>query len=62
MGIITSIPELVTFIQSYKRHRRYKNINKDKGAEEVINNLVTSNISNLCIIQLVAILVYYIFK
>lgn len=61
MGVITSIPELITFMSSYKRHRRYKSINKDKGAVEVINNLVTSNVSNLCIIQTAAILTYFIF-
>ncbi|MEG0073907.1 MAG: hypothetical protein RR922_04625 [Clostridia bacterium] len=61
MGFVTSVPELLTFITSYHRHRRYKDPNKDKGAVEVINNLATSNVSNLTIIQTVAIIAFIIF-
>lgn len=61
MGIITSIPELLTFLTSYRRHRRYHHPEEDRGAVEVINNLATSNISNLAIIQTVAIISFIIF-
>ena len=61
LGIITSIPETITFITSFQRHRRCKDKEKDKGAIEVINNLATSNVSNLAIIQTVAIICYIIF-
>ncbi len=61
MGVITSIPEFLTFYTSYRRHRRYQHPATDRGAVEVINNLATSNISNLAIIQTVAIISYMIF-
>ena len=62
IGIATSLPELLSFFSSYKRHSRCTNTNKDKGAVEVINNLVASNVANLCIIQTLAIIVFIIFK
>ena len=58
MGITTSIPELVAYISSYRRHKNYRKPETDKGAVEVVNNLATSNISNLTIIQTIAILSY----
>lgn len=61
LGFVTSIPEMITFMSSYKRHRRYKNGDNDKGAVEVINNLATSNISNLCIVQTVAVICFLLF-
>ena len=62
IGIATSLPELLSFFSSYKRHSRCTNPNKDKGAVEVINNLVASNVANLCIIQTLAIIVFIIFS
>ena len=59
MGIFVSIPELITFIFSYKRHNRVKNYKNDQGAIEVINNLVTSNIAGLCIVHTIAIILVY---
>ena len=59
MGIFVSIPELITFISSYKRHSRVKNYKNDHGAIEVVNNLVTSNIANLCIVHSIAIILVY---
>ena len=56
MGIVVSIPEFITFIFSYKRHNRVKNYKNDQGAIEVVNNLVTSNIANLCIVHNIAII------
>lgn len=61
LGIITSIPETITFISSFHRHRRNKNLDNDYGAVEVVNNLVTSNVSNLAIIQTVAIICFLLF-
>lgn len=61
LGIITSIPETITFITSFRRHRRCKDKEKDLGAVEVVNNLATSNVSNIAIIQTVAIICYILF-
>ncbi len=58
LGFITSIPELITFIESQKH---YKNDNM-LGVIEATNNLLTSNILNLFIIQSVGIIFYSIFK
>ena len=55
LGIITSIPELVTFFESQK----YNN-NKMIGVVETTNNLLTSNIVNLFIVQSVGMIFYNI--
>lgn len=54
LGIITSIPELITFFESQKHHN--KNENNILGVVEATNNLLTSNIMNLFIIQTIAII------
>lgn len=54
LGCITSIPELITFFESQKHHN--KNENSMLGVVEATNNLLTSNIMNLFIIQTIAIL------
>lgn len=59
LGVITSIPELITFIESQKHH--IKNENRETGVVEATNNLLTSNIMNLFIIQSIGILIYTIF-
>ena len=59
LGVITSIPELITFIESQKHHM--KNENRETGVVEATNNLLTSNIMNLFIIQSIGILIYIIF-
>lgn len=59
LGVITSIPELITFIESQKHHM--KNENRETGVVEATNNLLTSNIMNLFIIQSIGILIYTIF-
>ena len=59
LGVITSIPELITFIESQKHHM--KNENREPGVVEATNNLLTSNIMNLFIIQSIGILIYTIF-
>ena len=60
LGFITSIPELITFFESQKH---YKKIEEDAvlGVVEATNNLFTSNILNLFIIQSIGIFVYNLF-
>ena len=55
MGIITSIPELVTFFESQKYYKEQND--KMLGVVEATNNLLTSNIMNLFIIQTIGILI-----
>lgn len=56
LGFITSIPELITFFESQKH---YKNENKSElGVVEATNNLLTSNLLNLFIIQTIGIIIY----
>ncbi len=59
LGFITSIPELITFFESQKHHK----INNDNasGVVEATNNLLTSNILNLFIIQSIALVLYQIY-
>ncbi len=55
LGIITSVPELITFFES---QRYYKQIKDEMlGVVEATNNLLTSNILNLFIIQTIGILI-----
>ncbi len=60
LGFITSIPELVTFFESQKHH---KEEGKDKffGVVEASNNLLTSNMLNLFIIQTIGLVIIQIF-
>lgn len=59
LGFITSIPELITFFESQKHYKKQKD-NELLGVVEATNNLFTSNILNLFIIQTIGILIYYI--
>lgn len=63
LGIITSIPELITFIEAQKNEKKkdYKEANK-LGVVEATNNLLTSNILNLFVIQSIGIIMYTIFR
>lgn len=60
LGIITSIPELITFFEAQK-HYKNKEDKQLLGVVEATNNLFTSNILNLFIIQAIGVLIYYIF-
>lgn len=60
LGFITSIPELITFFESQKHYKSNKN--NRLGVIEATNNLLTSNILNLFIIQSVGIVLYKIFN
>ena len=59
LGVITSIPELITFLEAQK-HYRNKKVDDILGVVEATNNLFTSNIMNLFVIQTIGILVYVI--
>ncbi|MFR5683931.1 MAG: hypothetical protein ACLUD1_07770, partial [Clostridia bacterium] len=56
LGFATSLPELITFSESQKHYREVEN--KFLGVVESTNNLLTSNILNLFIIQSIGILLY----
>lgn len=56
LGFATSIPELITFFESQKH---YKNNNDEiLGVIEATNNLLTSNILNLFVIQSIGIMLF----
>ena len=54
LGFVTSIPELITFLETQKHHKQIKN--EWLGVVEATNNLLTSNMLNLFIIQTVGIM------
>lgn len=54
LGFITSLPELITFFESQRYHKSVKD--EMFGVIEATNNLLTSNIINLFIIQTIGIL------
>lgn len=54
LGFITSLPELITFFESQKH---YKKENAKEGVVEATNNLLTSNMLNLFIIQTIGIII-----
>lgn len=60
LGFITSLPELITFFESQKHYKKKQN--SELGVIETTNNLLTSNILNLFIIQSIGIIIYTIFK
>lgn len=59
LGIITSIPELITFFESQKHHNKQEN--EELGVIEATNNLLTSNILNLFVIQTIGIIIYSVY-
>ncbi len=59
LGFVTSIPELITFFESQKHHS--KSQNDMLGVVEATNNLLTSNMMNLFVIQSVGIIIFEIF-
>lgn len=59
LGFATSIPELITFFESQKHNKN--NSNDILGVIESTNNLLTSNMLNLFIIQSIGILLISIF-
>lgn len=55
LGFATSIPELITFFEAQKHHSKEQN--HIHGVVEATNNLLTSNMMNLFIIQSIGILI-----
>lgn len=60
LGMITSIPELITFFESQKHYRK-ESQNKLLGVIEATNNLLSSNMINLFLIQSIGIIIYRVF-
>lgn len=61
LGFITSIPELITFIEAQRKEKKKNDEENNKlGVLEATNNLLTSNILNLFAIQSIGILIYTI--
>lgn len=58
LGATTSIPELITFLEAQRHHAKSKN--KDFGVIEATNNLLSSNLLCLFIIQSIGIIIYTI--
>ena len=58
LGFITSIPELITFFEAQKYNKKVKD--EMVGVVEATNNLLTSNILNLFIIQTIGIVLVHI--
>lgn len=59
LGFATSIPELITFFESQKHHK--KSQNNLLGVVEATNNLLTSNMMNLFLIQSISVIIFTIF-
>lgn len=55
LGIITSLPELITFFEAQKYHKNEENAMQ--GVVEATNNLLTSNMLNLFIIQSIGVII-----
>ena len=60
LGFMTSLPELITFIEAQRHHNRLED--GMLGVVEATNNLLTSNILNLFAIQTIGILIISILK
>lgn len=58
LGFVTSIPELITFVEAQKHHS--KNTDDVQGVVEATSNLFTSNMLNLFVIESIGIIVYFI--
>lgn len=58
-GFITSIPELITFFEAQRHHKKAEN--EMLGVVEATNNLLMSNMMNLFVIQSIGILLFQFF-
>ena len=61
LGFITSIPELITFIEAQRKEKNTEMANKI-GVIEATNNLLTSNLLNLFVIQSIGTIIYTIIR
>lgn len=55
IGVVTSLPEWTTFFSSYAWHRR---TGTNRANEEVMHNLLASNVSNLLLVQTIGLAVF----
>lgn len=60
LGFATSIPELITFFESQKHYARSEN--DFLGVVEATNNLLTSNMMNLFLIQSIGVIIFSIMR
>lgn len=60
LGFVTSIPELITFIEAQKHHS--KATDNTQGVIEATSNLFASNMLNLFVIESIGILTYMLVK
>ena len=58
LGFVTSIPELITFFESQKHY--YLEKNNNAGVVEATNNLLSSNIITLFLVQSLSIIIFQI--
>lgn len=56
LGFVTSIPELITFIEAQKHHK--SSDNDEQGVIEATSNLLSSNMLNLFVIESIGIVIY----
>ena len=56
LGFITSLPELITFFEAQRHHAKKEN--EELGVIEATNNLLSSNMTCLFIVQSIGILIY----
>lgn len=59
LGIITSIPEFITFFESQKHHMAKES---NDGIVEATSNLLSSNLLNIFVIQSLGIVIFLIFS
>ena len=63
LGFITSIPELITFIEAQRKEKKKNTEMANKiGVIEATNNLLTSNLLNLFVIQSIGTIIYTIIR
>ena len=63
LGFITSIPELITFIEAQRKEKKENTEMANKiGVIEATNNLLTSNLLNLFVIQSIGTIIYTIIR
>ena len=63
LGFGTSIPELITFIEAQRKEKKKDTEMTNKiGVIEATNNLLTSNLLNLFVIQSIGTIIYTIIR
>jgi len=58
LGFVTSLPELITFFESQRHHESQNN--SQAGVVEATNNLLSSNIITLFLVQSLAVIIFNI--